>query len=510
MPIRLLLTLPILIPLATAAAMLMAWRVRRLQRAINVAGSTGLLAAAVALFLRVHSDGILAVQMGDWPAPFGITFVADLFSAVMVVLTGLMGLAVSVYSTGSIDVRREAFGYYPLLHILLMGVCGAFLTGDVFNLFVWFEAMLIASFVLMTLGGERAQLEGAVKYVTMNLFSSAIFLAATGLLYGIVGTLNMADAAQQLDAADNPGLITTIALLFLVSFGIKAAVFPLFFWLPASYHTPPVAVTALFSGLLTKVGVYAGVRFLTLIFVQESEFTLKLTLVVAGFTMVTGVLGAAVQTEFRRLLSFHIVSQIGYALMGLGLFTPLALAGSVYFLFHVSVAKSALFLVSGVVYKLRGTYDLKKLGGLMQPAPGLSALFLISAFSLAGIPPLAGFWAKFALVRAGLESAQYGIVAAALGVSILTLFSMTKIWAEVFWKPGDESAQEDVSSFAVPGVEARPHSIRRRMLAPIVLLTAITIILGVAADPFFAIAQRAADQLLDRGQYIRAVLGGGM
>jgi multicomponent Na+:H+ antiporter subunit D len=216
------------------------------------------------------------------------------------------------------------------------------------------------------------------------------------------------------------------------------------------------------------------------------------------------VLGAAAQTEFRRLLSFHIISQIGYALMGLALFTPTALAGAVFFLFHVSVAKAALFLTSGMVYKLRGTYDLKKLGGLYQPAPGLAILFLIPALSLAGIPPLSGFWAKYVLVRAGLESGEYAIVAAALCVGALTLFSMTKIWAEAFWKKS--GAPDGVDA---PGLGSRPRGLSCELLAPTLLLAALSVIIGLLAEPFFDVATRAAEQLLNREEYIRAVLGGG-
>jgi multicomponent Na+:H+ antiporter subunit D len=499
---NLLLILPVLIPLMTATAMLMAWRSWRAQRALSVAGAAGLLGVSLALLAAVWRDGVQATRLGSWPAPFGITVVADLLSAIMVALTGLMGLTVAVYSLSSIDTRREAFGYWPLLHILLAGVCGSFLTGDVFNLYVWFEVMLIASFALLTLGGELAQIEGAVKYVTLNLLSSAIFLAAAGLLYGAAGTLNMADLAQQLRHPARPGLLTTIALLFLIAFGIKAAVFPLFFWLPASYHTPPAPVTAIFSGLLTKVGVYSMIRLFTLVFVHDAGFTHKLILTVAGLTMVTGVLGAVAQTEFRRLLSFHIVSQIGYPLMGLALFTPPALAGAIFFMFHVSIAKAALFLTGGMVYKLRGTYDLKKLGGMFQPSPVLATLFLIPALSLAGIPPLAGFWAKFALLRAGLENAEYAIVATALVVSALTLFSMTKIWAEVFWKRSGACVD-------APGLATRPRRVAITMIAPTLLLVMLTVVIGLLADPFFAIAARAAEQLLDRGEYIRAVLVGG-
>jgi multicomponent Na+:H+ antiporter subunit D len=235
----------------------------------------------------VWNDGIQATQPGNWPAPFGITLVADLLSAIMTVLAALMGLAIVVYSMGTIDARRVAFGYYPLLQILMMGVCGAFLTGDMFNLYVWFEVMLLASFVLLALGGERAQLEGAIKYVTLNLIASTLFLTAAGLLYALVGTLNMADLAVKLRGAEHQGLITTLSMLFLVSFGIKAGVFPLFFWLPASYHTPPFAVSALFAGLLTKVGVYALMRVFTLIFVGDMGYTHTLILIIAGLTMVT-------------------------------------------------------------------------------------------------------------------------------------------------------------------------------------------------------------------------------
>ncbi|MBN1967316.1 MAG: Na+/H+ antiporter subunit D, partial [Anaerolineae bacterium] len=311
-----LLLFPILVPFLTAVIALLAWHSRTVQRRVSVAGALLHFAAAITLLIAVRQDGIQVTQIGNWPAPFGITLVADLFSAIMVVMTGLMGLAIAVFSLGSMDTRRESFGYYSLLHTLLMGVSGAFLTGDMFNLYVWFEVMLIASFVLMALGGQKEQLEGALKYVTINLLSSALFLTSVGVLYSVTGTLNMADLARQINGgAIDSGLATTLAIMFMVAFGIKAGAFPLFFWLPASYHTPPIAITALFSGLLTKVGVYALVRSFTLIFVNDVDYTHTLLLGMAGLTMVTGVLGAVAQTEVRRLLSFHIISQIGYLLM---------------------------------------------------------------------------------------------------------------------------------------------------------------------------------------------------
>lgn len=490
-----LIALPILIPLLVGASCVAAWRYAAAQRILTLAGSIAYFAVAMVLLGRVAEEGIQAVQKGDWAAPFGITLVADTFSAVMIAATGVVAPVIVVYSLATMDRGREAYGYYPLLNILLMGVSGAFLTGDIFNLFVWFEVLLISSFVLLALGGERAQLEGAIKYVTLNLVASAFFLAAVGVLYAMAGSLNMADLSQRLASAGHPGVVTTLAVLFLVAFGIKGAIFPLFFWLPASYHTPPVAVSAMFGGLLTKVGVYALIRVFTLLFLNDVDYTHTLILAAGGVTMVTGVLGAVAQYEFRRLLSFHIVSQIGYMVMGLGFFTPLALAGAVFFIVHNIFVKTNLFLVSGVSYRLHGTYDLKKLGGLYRAHPWLSLLFAVSAFSLAGVPPLSGFFGKLVLVKAGLGIDQFVLVGAALGVSLLTLFSMTKIWAEAFWKPlpADTPADPQGGGAAL-------------LFGPIVTLAVLAVALGAAAGPFFDLALQAGHQLMDPEEYIRAVL----
>lgn len=495
----LLLLLPLLIPFFTAALALINWRQRRIQRILALAGALGLLLSALVILVVVWSDGIQVVHIGNWPAPFGITFVADLFSAVMTVLGGIIAVAVVIYSYASIDSRRERFGYYPLLLFLMMGISGSFLTGDIFNLYVWFEVMLMSSFVLVALGNERAQLEGALKYVTINLVSSAIFLTAVGILYSISGTLNMAHLAVELPQLPQQQLVSVVAVLFLIAFGIKAAIFPLFFWLPASYPTAPIAITALFAGLLTKVGVYALVRVFTLLFIQDINYTHTLLLVLAGFTMVTGVLGAASQNEFRRILSFHIISQIGYMLMGLALFTPLAIAGAIFYIIHHIIVKANLFLISGVVQRLQGDYHLSRLGGLYQSNFGLAVLFLIPAMSLAGIPPLSGFWAKFTLIRASLEDNEPIIAIVALAVSLLTLFSMTKIWAEVFWKPAPTS---------VPEPQPLTGRSRIEFLLPIIGLATITVMIGLLAEPIFILASRAANQLLSQTEYITAVLGG--
>jgi len=498
---NIILVLPIIIPLLCALSCLFFWHRTGVQLYINIIGSFALLASSILLLQNVYNEGVISTQLGNWAAPFGISIVSDILSAIMVLLTAITATAVSIYSISAVDNKRKSYGYYPVYNILIMGVCGAFLTGDIFNLFVWFEVMLISSFVLLTLGGQRPQMEGAIKYVTLNLISSTLFLTAIGLLYGITGTLNMADLAVKLREVENTGLVTAISLLFLISFGIKSAVFPLFFWLPPSYHTPPVAVSSFFAGLLTKVGVYAMIRIFTLIFLADTVFTHNLLLVIAGLTMVTGVLGAAAQNEFRRILSFHIVSQIGYMVMGLALFTPLALAGAVFYIIHHIIVKTNLFLVSGVTHRLTGTFELKKLGGVYSAYPLIALLFLIPALSLAGIPPLSGFWAKLTLIKSGLEKDSYIIVATALVVGLLTLFSMTKIWSEVFWKKRPET--EGIAS-------GRENSDRRSLiplLIPIIMLGTITLIIGFYPEPVFSLATKASEQLLNPDIYINSVLG---
>lgn len=493
---NLLVILPILIPLAAGALSLLGRHSQRVQGALAVIGGIALVISAVALLLATWEHGHIVSELGSWPAPFGIVLVSDLLAAIMVLLSAVTGAATAFYSLGSISIAHRKAGYFPLMHLLLAGVNGAFLTGDIFNLYVWFEVMLVASFSLLILGGERAQMEGAIKYVTLNLVSSALFLSAVGLLYGLVGTLNMADIAVKLGEVDT-GMTTVIAMLFMVAFGIKAAAFPFFFWLPASYHTPQVAVSALFAGLLTKVGVYALFRVFTLIFDMDDPLIHQVLLWGAGLTMVTGVLGAAAQFEFRRILSFHIVSQIGYMMMGLALasVSVLALAGGIFYIIHHIIVKANLFFVSGLVYRLRGSYELKQLGGLYRDKPWLALLFLIPALSLAGMPPLSGFFGKFIVIRGGVEAGAWTLVAAALVVGLLTLYSMTKIWAEVFWKAAPEPAATPASgSYTV-------------LYATVTGLALITVVIGLGAQPVLVLSQAAAEQLLNPSLYITAVLG---
>ena len=495
----LLLILPIAVPLLTLALCAVCVRWPRLQRAISLAGSLALFAASLALLAAVHDGTVLATQLGAWRAPFGISFVADLFSAAMVLITGLMAVAVSIYSLADSARERDQPLFHPLYHGLLLGVTGAFLTGDIFNLYVWFEIMLIASFGLLAQGGARAQLDAGVKYVVLNLLVTTMFLMGVGLLYGLTGTLNLADLSRSLPLVENQGLVAALAVLFLLAFGAKAAVFPLFFWLPAAYHTASAPVAAIFAALLTKVGVYALLRCFTLLFQPQGDLIGPLVGVIAGLTMITGVLGAAAHYDVRRILSFHIVSQIGYMLVGLAVATPLALAGSVLYVLHHIVVKANLFLVAGAIRQAGGSFELKKIGGLHRSAPWLAVLFVIPALSLGGMPPLSGFWAKFIVIRSSLEAGHAVLAAVALLVGVLTLYSMLKIWNEAFWKAPSELSERAAVQWRSAG------SVRWAMLAPVTALAGVTLTIGLWTQPFLDFSLRAAGQLLDPVAYQQAV-----
>lgn len=490
---------PILIPFVTALLCLAVWKMRRLQGWITVGGMTLTLLAAIVLFNEVRAEGIKSLQIGNWDAPFGITMQVDLLSCIMLIMTPLIGLAVSFYSIASVDTNRQSFGFFPLFNFLIFGVAGAFTAGDIFNLYVWFEIMLISSFVLLALGGKKEQLEGAIKYLALNFLASGFFLAGIAILYSITGTLNMAHLAQQIAVVPEKGLLVVAAVFFLMAFGIKAAVFPLFFWLPASYHTPPVAVTALFSGLLTKVGVYALIRMFTLIFVFDTGYMLNILMIISALTMIVGVLGPIIHHDFRRILSFHIVSQIGYLVMGLAIFSKLSLAGSIFFMMHIILVKTTLFLISGIVHHLKGSYNLRYAGGIYRDYPWLAFLFLVPALALAGLPPFSGFWAKIILLKAAIDAELFWLLFIALGVSLLTLYSMTKIWNEVFW--ANEAELKDTSEH----FDDSPGPLWM-MTVPVIFLVACILLIGFYPAPFFSLAEETANQLLNRYEYIKAIL----
>ncbi len=475
------------------------WRYSILQKIFHIAGAILLLFITIFIFYIVSFQEILVVQAGGYKAPFGITFVIDRLSAIMLMITGIIGFCVSIYAIYDINIWRQKLGFYLAYWILLMGICGAFATGDLFNLYVWFEVMLIASFVLLVLGNDKMQLDGTMKYVSLNLVATIVMLLAIAMLYAMVGTLNMADLAQKLKVYPLTGTATMVVLLLAIAFSIKSALFPLFFWLPASYHTTNVTTSAIFAGMLTKVGVYSLIRLTTLIF-PDSHYILSLLLFSAGLTMLIGVLGAASQFQLRRLLSFHIISQIGYIVMGLAIYTPFALAGTIFYIVHHIIVKTNLFLISGICSRIEKTSDIRKMGGLYKQCPYLAILFFIPAFSLAGIPPLSGFWGKFILLKAALASSHYFIAAIALLVSLLTLYSMTKIWAGVFWKKQPLHTESiSLDSFGNMKLFAA--------FFPVIILAAMTLLIGLFPQFIFKIMLQASEQLSHPEWYIHAVLG---
>jgi multicomponent Na+:H+ antiporter subunit D len=513
--VNVLVPLPVVLPLLAAGLSLALHRHLALQRVLGVATMLATLAATVGLLVRVAGDGPVAVQVGGWPVPIGITLVVDLFAAIMLVVSDAMVLAVLVYAIGSPRTADQALAFHPVYLVLAAGVSACFVAGDLFHLFVAFEIMLTASYVLITLGASREQVRTGMTYVVISLLASTLFVTAVGLIYAATGTVNMADLATRLP--DVPGGVrTALGLLLLIVFGVKAAIFPLFFWLPDSYPTAPTPVTAIFAGLLTKVGVYAIIRTQTLLFPTDGQASVLL-LAIAGATMVVGVLGAIAQDDVKRILSFHIVSQIGYMIMGLGLFTLAGIAGAIFYVVHHIVVKTTLFLVAGLIEDTTGTGALRRLGGLVHTAPLLAALFLLPALSLAGLPPFSGFVAKLALVEAGFDIGQAAIVVVSLAVSLLTLFSMTKIWAGVFWGiPEDVPVVADGAATGAaeaggagaggPAGRTVPRASRPLMVAPTAALVVASLVIAFAAAPLLDLAREAAAGLADPAVYVEAVV----
>ncbi len=491
----LVLPLPIVLPLLAAALCVLTGRSRNAQRVIGLTTLTALVPIAVVILARVERDGIVTVQAGDWPAPIGITLVADRLSAIMLLTATVVLLAVLVYAIGQPGAERSHVGFQSVYMILAAGVSAAFLTGDLFNLFVAIEMMLTASYVLLTLGGRLDQVRAGMTYVVVSLIASVLFLVALALIYAATGTVNMADLGSRI--ADLPsGLRTALAGLLLVVFGIKAAIAPLYFWLPDSYPTAPSAVTAIFAGLLTKVGLYAIIRTQTALFPPDGRIA-AILLVAAGATMLVGVLGAIAQEDIRRIFSFYIISQIGYIIMGVGLFTVAGFAGAVYAIVHHIVVKTTLFLVGGLVEHVGGSSRMSRLGGMVATAPMLAVLFALPALSLAGIPPFSGFPAKFGLFDATAHAREWTVLAVAVLVSLLTLLSLAKIWIAVFWRPRG-SAGDVAPARRAPAL----------MVAPTAVLASLTLIIGLAAGPLYRYSERAAGDLVDPTIYREAVLGG--
>ncbi len=486
--------LPIVWPLATAVLLLALFR-RNLaaQKAISLVSVLGLIVMDTLLMMKLSGGDIAVYRPGNWPTPYGILLMVDRLSTIMLLLAAVTALATLWFACWDMDEPRERHHFYPLFNLILMGINGAFLTGDIFNLFVWYEVTLIASYGLLTLGSDARQLRVGVPFIALNLLASTMFLVAVGLLYGVSGTLCMADLARATSSATGAGevVVKAVAIMLLLVFGLKAAIFPLYFWLPDGYPAPPAAVSAFFGGVATKVGVYSMMRVFPLVFPEQGPMVGEVLMALGALSMLIGVWGAVCQVELRRLLSFHIVSQIGYLVFGLGLFTEAGMAAAIFYMVHYTVVKCALFLVAGVMERITGQNSVKKIGGVMEAAPLLAALFFVAGLSLAGVPPWSGFFAKLVIVMAGFAQERYWYTAVAVLTGFFTLFSMMKIWHMAFW--GEAKGERNKA----PG----------GLYVSVALLVSFSIVFAVLFAPVNRFAKAAAEQLMDPMRYVNAVLG---
>lgn len=488
------LALPIVAPLL-GAALAMVIRHLAVQRAISLVSLTIALASSIVVLVEVVTKNEMAVsQLGGWPSSIAITLVADRFAAMMLVVSLSIVAIVLLYSIGQQASDEHSPAYHPVYLVLAAGLSQAFLAGDLFNLFVAFELMLLASYVLLTLEGTDKQIRSGVTYVVLNVLESTILLLGIGLIFAASGTVSMAELPARL--ADLPdGVQMGLNMVLLVAFGIKAAVFPLYFWLPDAYPAAPSSMTAVFAGLLTKVGVYSIIRTETLLFPGGQS---TLLLVIAGFTMIIGVLGAISHSHMKRVLSFHTVSQIGYIILGVGIGTQMGFAATVFYLLLYIPVKTSLFLIEGIIERETGSSAFDDIDGLAKRSGFLALLFIIPALSLAGLPPFSGFVAKLAVIRAGFDEGQYVIIVVAIIGSFLTLVSMTKIWVGLFW--GEVRPVPPEGRIGI----MRHHKI---MSGASIGLVGATIALAVLAGPLYEFSESAARQLLDSQSYIQAVLG---
>ncbi|CAL9351486.1 Na+/H+ antiporter subunit D [Streptomyces sp. Tu 3180] len=511
-----LLALPVLLP-AVGAGLTLIGLSRRAVRVLSTVVLTLVPADALALLVLADTRGPQVLHAGGWRAPLGVTLVADRLSALLLTVSTLVTLAVLLFAMGqgtAEERRRTVAVFHPAYLVLVTGVSLAFLTGDLFNLFVAFEVMLAASYVLITVDADENRTRAGMTYTIVSLTSSVLFITLIALVYAATGTVALAQLGPRLaDLSD--GLRGTLALLLLVVLGIKAAIIPLHLWLPDSYPTAPAPITAVFAALLTKVGVYAVLRTETLLFPRDGVWTLLAC--AAIITMIVGILGAIAQDDVNRLLSFTLVSHIGFMLFGIALFDVQGLTGTILYVIHHIVVQAGLFLAVGLAVIRTGTASLPRMAKWPPPGVLVAVLFAVPALSLSGVPPFSGFVAKLALLRAGVAqggTAAYALAAAALLTSLLTLYAMTRVWTTAFaGQPRNtvRGAADGIAASAAEAPEPRPGGVRgaRLMLAS----TAGTVLTGVAvavfAGPLAGIGERAAGDLLRPGAYRSAVLGEG-
>jgi len=489
--------LPTALMILAGAALMMIRKSVRLHAVIAIAALALLVLIDALLLWQVSSSGPVTMTMGGWLPPFGISFTADMFGAVMALVSALAALSAAVYSLRDIDASGLRHGFFAFLLLLMAGVSGAFLTGDIFNLYVWFEVLLISSFGLLILGSEPKQIEGALKYAIINLIGTTLFLITVGYLYAIFGTLNMADIARKAGAlrgvTENAPPLMTLTALFVLAFCMKAAAFPVNFWLPASYHTPRITVSALFGGLLTKVGIYALIRVTIMLLPVEREAISLVVAASAVLTMILGALGALAQNDLRRMVGYVVIVGIGNMLAGVAIGSPASVSGAILYALHSIVTMTALYLVVGEAGRLAGTFELSRLGGLWSRAPWFSFASLALMLAAAGLPPLSGLWPKVMLLKASLDIGAWWLAIAILLSAFLVTLALARVFLLAFWRPAPDGMDQSL-----------PETDWRSVL-PIGLLSALVLVFGVYPEPLLALGQAAADGLADPSAYIRSV-----
>src|SRR5690625_629632 len=483
--------MPIIIPLL--AGILVAFFHKKLHIARFLSKLFIIISFAITSYITyiIFNGNPIILETGSWEAPYGIIFVADSLSIVLVLTTNILALACIFIAPYLVSERKEKFYFYTFIFFLISGVSGAFLTGDLFNLFVFFEVLLMASYGLIVLGGNKIQLRESLKYVLINLFSSIVFVTTVAFIYAIVGTVNMAHIAERVQEVEQQGVLTTIAIVLFFVFGTKAALFPLYYWMPKSYIVPNPVVSALFGALLTKVGVYSIIRVYTLIFNIDISFTRELFLIIAGFSMLFGVIGALSTSNIKLLIAYNVIPSIGFILLGLAVFNESGISGSVYYLIHDMIIKTVLFLIVGVITYVVGTANLREMGGLIHIYPGLGWILFIAAFVLAGIPPFSGFIGKLLLLQGAFEGEHIIIIIVGLLTSLLILYSVMKIFIHGFW--GERK-------------DGLTRKSTKGLLFPIVFLLIFSVFLGIGAEFIYPYIDATGAYLLDPDLYINSVL----
>lgn len=492
------LILPVVIALMAGALLAMIRHSRGSQVGFSVLAVLAIIVVELDLFFQVLETGPVAMTMGNWLPPFGISFVADTMSVSFALAASFVTLIVLIYFQAEIVPREVRHGFYPLVLLLLAGVTGAFLTGDLFNLYVWFEVMLIASFGLLIIGGRKMQLDAAIKYGFLNFLATTFFLVGLGYMYGLIGTLNMADIALVVEQAD-PAPMTAVAALFLLAFGMKAAAFPVNAWLPASYHTPDAAVSALFGGLLTKVGVYALLRIMVALMPASRELFDPLLTGIAVLTLILAPMGAIAQTNLRRAIGFFVIGGIGAVFAGMAVANVLGIAGAVFYAFHSMLTMTAFYLVAGLIERVTQATDTRQMGGVYAANSLLSILFIVLVFAAAGLPPFLGFWPKMLIVEATISQSDWILMSAVLLNSLLTSIAGSRLWAHIFWRPGRDGANSEVPNDHLRQLTS-PE--KRMALSALCVLVGVIVILGLLPNLLFNAANFAAMDLLNPQSYI--------